>query len=427
MFEDFDTRQTIDQIDNDDCIVVEWVEDFQGLEELEVNTFCNVEDVAQGGKGDMSSNDNLCLVNGGKPHIGMQFPTDDAAISFYNEYARRMGFNIRKDSTKRQGPDKPINRRYLVCYKAAYKRRPESVRAKKRVCQNEEGCSARMSIQLKNGAWIIKQFFDKHNHKMSVSPNKSKKLPSHNKQHLQACARRLMDQYSKARCGPSRITRLLNATGDGTSNITPEQCQHYLRKKRSSNIGRECITIMQKFLNMTTLDDRFFHSIELDEDGVCKSIFWANGRAGRMYENFSDVIMFDMTYKTNQFHLPFAPFTGVNHHGQSILFGCALLADEQEETFVWFFERWLNCMGGKAFGAIITDQEPTIINAIKKVFRNTRHRFCIWHISLHEDEHLRSLRSSYNPEFDKHYYRWVKGRTIEEAETTWATLKEKFK
>ena len=36
---------------------------------------------------------------------------------------------------------------------------------------------------------------------------------------------------------------------------------------------------------------------------------------------FGDVVVFDMTYITNKFKIPFAPFVGVNHHGKSILFG----------------------------------------------------------------------------------------------------------
>ena len=45
--------------------------------------------------------------------------------------------------------------------------------------------------------------------------------------------------------------------------------------------------------------------------------------------------------------MPFAPFTGLNHHCQLILFGCALLQDETEQTFVWLFETWLQAMWGK--------------------------------------------------------------------------------
>ncbi|WOH14465.1 hypothetical protein DCAR_0933984 [Daucus carota subsp. sativus] len=64
--------------------------------------------------------------------------------------------------------------------------------------------------------------------------------------------------------------------------------------------------------------------------------------------------------------MPFAPFTGVNHHRQSTLFGCALLSDEREETFVWLFRQWLNCMWDESPGAIITDQDLAICNATKK-------------------------------------------------------------
>lgn len=76
----------------------------------------------------------------------------------------------------------------------------------------------------------------------------------------------------------------------------------------------------------------------------------------------------------------FAPFTGVNHHNQSILFGCALLCDETEETFSWVFNVWLEAMGGCHPISIITDQDLAMKTAIAKVFPNTRHRLCIWHI-----------------------------------------------
>ncbi|GLT35469.1 hypothetical protein SLA2020_099180 [Shorea laevis] len=193
-FEELETRQTIDEIDNDDCVVIERVEEFED------ETVCN-EDAAE-------RDIDVSHANEGRPHIGMEFSTDDSAFGFYNEYARRMGFSIRKELAKRPKPDKPINRRYFVCYKAAYKRKPKSDTVKNRACQNQEGCQARMAIHLKDGGWIIKQFFDDHNHEMFSSPNKSRKLPSHNKQHLQPCARALMDQYSNARCGLAKIAQL---------------------------------------------------------------------------------------------------------------------------------------------------------------------------------------------------------------------------
>ena len=83
-------------------------------------------------------------------------------------------------------------------------------------------------------------------------------------------------------------------------------------------------------------------------------------------------------------------------------------------------------MWNKAPGAIITDQNTTIYTAIKKVFPNTHHRFCKWHLDLHVDEHLRSLRSSYNPEFDEDYRKWTRSRDIDESEQAWLKLQEKY-
>ena len=68
--------------------------------------------------------------------------------------------------------------------------------------------------------------------------------------------------------------------------------------------------------------------------------------------------------------MPFAPFVGVNHHGQPILFGAALILRENTETFVWLFETWLKCMNGRSPNAIITDQDRAMKSAINIVFPN---------------------------------------------------------
>ena len=44
----------------------------------------------------------------------------------------------------------------------------------------------------------------------------------------------------------------------------------------------------------------------------------------------------------------FAPFTGVNNHGQTIIFACAFLNDETADSFVWLFKKFLNTMPGNS-------------------------------------------------------------------------------
>jgi len=78
--------------------------------------------------------------------------------------------------------------------------------------------------------------------------------------------------------------------------------------------------------------------------------------------------------------MPFAPFVGVNHHGQLILLGCGLLSSEDTSSFVCLFESWLRCMYDKPPEGIVTDQCKAMHNVIQRVFPNTRHRWCSWHI-----------------------------------------------
>ena len=66
---------------------------------------------------------------------------------------------------------------------------------------------------------------------------------------------------------------------------------------------------------------------------------------------------FDTTYLTNRYDMPFTPFVGVNHHGQSTLLGWGLISNEDTETFIWLFKNWKTCMFDCAPKAIITYQD----------------------------------------------------------------------
>ncbi|KAL4294508.1 hypothetical protein AHAS_Ahas18G0235100 [Arachis hypogaea] len=91
--------------------------------------------------------------------------------------------------------------------------------------------------------------------------------------------------------------------------------------------------------------------------------------------------------------MPFGTFVGVNHHGQSLLLGCALLSCEEDNSFVWLFDCWIRCMGGKPPIGILTDQCKAMQNAIEKSLPMTRHRWCIWHIAKKISEKTRSIQA----------------------------------
>lgn len=51
-----------------------------------------------------------------------------------------------------------------------------------------------------------------------------------------------------------------------------------------------------------------------------------DARSRAAYEAFGDVVTFDTTYRKNKYGLLFTPFSGVNHHYQTIQFGCTFFA-----------------------------------------------------------------------------------------------------
>ncbi|RYQ92164.1 hypothetical protein Ahy_B09g098330 [Arachis hypogaea] len=120
--------------------------------------------------------------------------------------------------------------------------------------------------------------------------------------------------------------------------------------------------------------------LRMKDDQSIKLAFWVDARSIAAYEYFGDVISFDTTYNTNRYNLVCGSFVRVNHHGQSTLPGCALMKNEDIESFKWLFQCWLRCMGENAPKGILTDQCASMQRAIETCMPTTIHRWCIWHI-----------------------------------------------
>ncbi|KAI8532977.1 hypothetical protein RHMOL_Rhmol11G0260300 [Rhododendron molle] len=94
----------------------------------------------------------------------------------------------------------------------------------------------------------------------------------------------------------------------------------------------------------------FFYAFQGDNI----NIFWADETSRMNYNYFGDTVKLDMFYMNN-YKVPFAAFTGLNHHRQQVLFGCALLLNESDSTFVRLIQTWLHVMSGR-FPISITDE-----------------------------------------------------------------------
>ena len=82
------------------------------------------------------------------------------------------------------------------------------------------------------------------------------------------------------------------------------------------------------FVKIQQMDREFFHSINVDDEMRLWNVLWIHPHSKAAYEEFHDVVNFDTIYLVNRYKMLLGTVAGVNHHGQSILLGCALISHE---------------------------------------------------------------------------------------------------
>ncbi|KAL4276586.1 protein FAR1-RELATED SEQUENCE 5-like [Arachis hypogaea] len=125
--------------------------------------------------------------------------------------------------------------------------------------------------------------------------------------------------------------------------------------------------------------------------------------------------------KRNVYNKPLVIFSGSNHHGQTVIFGCGLLVNEDIGSYKWLLKTFLEAIGNKHPMAVVTDGDLSMREAIKQVFPYATHRLCAWH--LHRNACEKVKNSGFLNEFKKLIYANV---SVEEFEVKWGDMVEKY-
>lgn len=411
--------------------------DYVALEDA-TEECCVIEDVEVPMVLDDTNKDDLstCLAGGiTQPTTDLEFVSEDDARNFYNSYAKQMGFSIRVNSYYRSKKDNSIISREFCCSKEGFRRDKRARKmdssddAKRRRARpiTREGCKAMMTVRRRDcGKWYVAKLEKTHNHEL-VTPAMRHFLRSHRLENEPQ--KSLSSNYESPEISTKNTGNLFTEEcGVINKNGFPTQGEtNFIGKGRLSTFGLDAQSLLGFFKIMKANDPAFFYAIQVDDEDRLSSVFWVDTRSRISYNCFSDVVAFDSTYQVNQYKMSFAPFTGVNHHKQSILFGCALLADESESTFIWLFKTWLEAMSGRQPGLIITDNDITIRTAVERVFPESCHRYCKWHILSKMPREMgqvySALPKTFQTELDKC---GNKSETGEEFELAWSSLLDKY-
>ncbi|XP_061365172.1 protein FAR1-RELATED SEQUENCE 5-like [Gastrolobium bilobum] len=243
-------------------------------------------------------------------------------------------------------------------------------------------------FKIEKDNWIVYKFIPDHNHDLVKS---SARAMLRSQRHVDEAHANMIENMDNAGIKPCGMYSYFVEVAGGAQNVgfLKHDCDNFLQSKRSNTLeAGDAQSVINHFKKIQANDSSFFYTMQVDCENRMTNFFWIDGISRTDYSHFGDVVIFDTTYRTNKYNMACAPFIGVNHHKQSVLFGCAFLLDETTESFIWLFESFLEAMGGLQPKTIFTDQCQAMANAIKRVFPESQHRLCLWHISQNAAKHL---------------------------------------
>lgn len=266
--------------------------------------------------------------NAKKPEVGMVFSTLEEAVRFVNVFGQLSGFAVIK------GRNYKKRKITLQCNKSRKTRaKPAGQRKRKRNVLKKTNCQMNVTVKLFGTKWQIMSCFLEHNHALESSPSLTKFFLSHRTmsdeeiklsrllqeirvkpQRIMTLFRRMQGSFGKLRFGKKKLDNL-------------KQTERKMKKNSD-------IACTLKYIERLQLEKPgFCCKMEVDGEGVVRSIFWTDARSRLDYNFFGEIICFDTTYSTNKYNMPFAPIIGINGHAKTIVFGWALLKDQKTDTF----------------------------------------------------------------------------------------------
>ncbi|XP_042065579.1 protein FAR1-RELATED SEQUENCE 5-like [Salvia splendens] len=232
-----------------------------------------------------------------KPFVGRSFPTLDNAIEFYENYGRSVGFDTRKNSSKKV--DNITIWFYMVCNREGEQKFSDQ-QPKRRRKSKKCGCNACVAFKFDSDrGYVIQHLNEEHNHPMvDIQHQKFMRL---NRQ-LELVHQKFISDCVDANIGPSLTFKLLTELMGGYESVrcTVLDIRNYTRDIRRYAEGYDAQMIIGEMKNKKENCDAFMYEYEVDSRSRLMHLFWCDPIAKMNFMQFGDIISFDTTYSTNR-------------------------------------------------------------------------------------------------------------------------------
>ncbi|XP_014511457.1 protein FAR1-RELATED SEQUENCE 5-like [Vigna radiata var. radiata] len=256
------------------------------------------------------------------PTLDMSFDTMQDAKKFYQDYGRRCGFGIQTRTSKKDSNNVVYYLRLVCSREGKY---VSNIRLEVKTLPSQTNqCHAGITIARKNHKWFVRTVVLDHSHELC--PQTSNLICGNRQLNMHAKHTLEVNDDAGVRINKSFLSIVSEAGGYENMQFVERDARNYIGQHMCKEGDGQAL--LRHFSKMRDQNNEFFYDIEMDEDNRITSVFCADARSRAACDEFGDVVSFDTTYLTNKYDMPFAPFVGVNHHGQSLLLGCGLLSSE---------------------------------------------------------------------------------------------------
>ncbi|RZB67038.1 Protein FAR1-RELATED SEQUENCE 11, partial [Glycine soja] len=278
------------------------------------------------------------------PFVGQIFLSEEEAFAFYKRYAYQHGFSVRKGRfIKRNGI---MRRRDFFCHREGRsslkiieplkeQRNRESTRCE---CKAYLRISLQKSHDIFPSEWRVTKFVVEHNHVL-LTQSEVRFLPANRTISEDDIERIfLLKEGGLLVRQLMRVIELEKNVKHGYLPFIERDIRNLFVKTKKKVERNDAKDLLKYCEDAKKSCSKFQYAYTLDEERRLEHIFWSPASCSDWYQKYGDVVVFDTTYKVNSYEMPFGIFVGMNSHGKTVLFGCALLRNETISAFRWLMK-----------------------------------------------------------------------------------------
>ncbi|RVX10646.1 Protein FAR1-related sequence 5 [Vitis vinifera] len=237
------------------------------------------------------------------------------------------------------------------------------------------GCEAtfRIGFNKQMNKWVVKEFMVDHNHPL-VEQKNVQFLRSHRV--IKNADKAQLNAMRGVGIGTSQIMDYMVQQSGGYNNVgfTKKDLYNHVDADRRVHLrDGDAEGALAYLCGKSEMDPSFYYKYNVDEDNHLANLFWADS------------------------------------------------TNESVSTYTWVLETFLDAMNNKKPLSVITDGDKAMRKAIKRIFPDSCHRLCAWHIQRN------AFTNVHVKDFTNHFSKcmFMEG-TVEEFECAWNDMLEMF-